>query len=125
MAFTSFSSLSQVIKKYQIKYVEELFHTFKIRKASEVLQQDITFTLQNVAYDISESAICENLIYPILKAVWRPFSKELAIWSHQPIAFAEELSGIPDYFISRRSELGKIVLDYPLLAVVEVKKNDF
>lgn len=69
MAFTSFSSLSQVIKKYQIKYVEELFHAFKIRKASEVLQQDITFTLQNVAYDISESAICENLIYPILKAV--------------------------------------------------------
>ena len=125
MAFTSFSSLSQVIKKYQIKYVEELFHAFKIRKASEVLQQDITFTLQNVAYDISESAICENLIYPISKAAWRPFSKELAIWSHQPIAFAEELSGIPDYLISRRLELGKIVLDYPLLAVVEVKKNDF
>ena len=99
MAFTSFSSLSQVIKKYQIKYVEELFHAFKIRKASEVLQQDITFTLQNVGHDISEPAICESLIYPILKAAWRSFSKELAIRSHQPIAFTEELLGIPDYLI--------------------------
>ena len=130
MAFTSFSSLSQVIKKYQIKYVEELFPAFEIRKAPEVLQEDISFTLQNVAYNISEPAICENLIYPILKAAWRPFSKELAIWSHQPIAFIEELSGIPDYLISRRSELGKIVLDYPHLAVtvrrpVEAKKDDF
>ena len=82
MAFTSFSTLSQVIKKYQIKYVEELFPAFEVRKAPEILQEDISFTLQNVAYNISEPAICENLIYPILKAAWRPFSKELAIWSH-------------------------------------------
>lgn len=66
-----------------------------------------------------------NLIYPVLKAAWRPFANELALWSHQAIEFTEELSGIPDYMISRRSELGKIVLDYPLLAVVEAKKDDF
>ena len=125
MAFTSFRSLSEVIKKYQIKYQEELFPAFKINKAPEVLREDISFTLQNVAYNISEPAICENLIYPILKAAWRPFAKDLAIWSHQPIIFTEELSGVPDYLISRRSELGKIVLDYPLLAVVEAKKDDF
>ncbi|MEY4538635.1 MAG: hypothetical protein RLZZ306_392 [Bacteroidota bacterium] len=125
MAFTSFRSLSEVIKKYQIKYQEELFPAFEINKAPEVLREDISFTLQNVAYNISEPAICENLIYPILKAAWRPFAKDLAIWSHQPIMFTEELSGVPDYLISRRSELGKIVLDYPLLAVVEAKKDDF
>ncbi len=125
MAFTSFRSLSEVIKKYQIKYQEELFPAFEIHKAPEVLREDISFTLQNVAYNISEPAICENLIYPILKAAWRPFAKDLAIWSHQPIIFTEELSGVPDYLISRRSELGKIVLDYPLLAVVEAKKDDF
>jgi hypothetical protein len=125
MAFTSFKSLSEVIKKFQVKYVEESFPVFEICQAPEVLREDISFTLQNVAYNISEPAICENLIYPILKAAWRPFSKDLALWSHQPIEFNEELSGIPDYLISRRSELGKIVLDFPLLAVVEAKKDDF
>ncbi len=125
MAFTTYKSLSEVIKKFKIKYVGEDFPAFEPNKAPEVLQDDISFTLQNVAYDISEPAICENLIYPVLKAAWRPFANELALWSHQAIEFTEELSGIPDYLISRRSELGKIVLDYPLLAVVEAKKDDF
>ncbi len=125
MAFTSFKSLSEVMKRFQIKYDEAPFPSFEIEPAPEVLREDISFTLQNVAYDISEPAICENLIYPILKATWRPFSKELALWSHQPIEFNEELSGIPDYLLSRRSELGKIVLGFPLLAVVEAKKDDF
>ena len=38
MAFTSFSSLSQIIKKYQIKYVEELFPAFEIRKAPDIVR---------------------------------------------------------------------------------------
>jgi len=125
MAFTTYKSLSEVIKKFKIKYVGENFPVFEPNKAPEVLQDDISFTLQNVAYDISEPAICENLIYPVLKAAWRPFANELALWSHQAIEFTEELSGTPDYLISRRSDLGKIVLDYPLLAVVEAKKDDF
>jgi hypothetical protein len=125
MAFTSFKSLAEVVKKFQIKYDEAQFPSFEIQPAPDVLREDISFTLQNVAYDISEPAICENLIYPILKATWRPFSNELALWSHQPIEFNEELSGIPDYLLSKRSELGKIVLGFPLLAVVEAKKDDF
>ena len=125
MAFTTYKSLSEVIKKFKIKYVGENFPVFEPNKAPEVLQDDISFTLQNVAYDVSEPAICENLIYPVLKAAWRPFANELALWSHQAIEFTEELSGTPDYLISRRSDLGKIVLDYPLLAVVEAKKDDF
>ncbi len=125
MAFTTYKSLSEVIKKFKIKYVGEDFPAFEPNTAPEVLQDDISFTLQNIAYDISEPAICENLIYPVLKAAWRPFASELALWSHQAIEFTEELSGIPDYLISRRSDLGKIVLDYPLLAVVEAKKDDF
>ncbi|MDZ7934141.1 MAG: hypothetical protein U5M51_04070 [Emticicia sp.] len=125
MAFTTYKSLAEVIKKFKIKYEGEDFPAFEASKAPEVLQEDISFTLQNVAYDISEPAICENLIYPVLKAAWRPFANELALWSHQAIEFTEELSGIPDYMISKRSELGKIVLDYPLLAVVEAKKDDF
>lgn len=99
MAFTTYKSLSEVIKKIKIKYVGEDFPVFEPNKAPEVLQDDISFTLQNVAYDVSEPAICENLIYPVLKAAWRPFANELALWSHQAIEFTEELSGIPDYLI--------------------------
>ena len=37
------------------------------------MQQDIVFTLKEVAYDVSEAAICENLIYPILKEAWKRY----------------------------------------------------
>jgi hypothetical protein len=34
-------------------------------------------------------------------------------------------SGTPDYIFSKRSDLGKTVLEQPFVSVVEVKKNDF
>jgi len=37
----------------------------------------------------------------------------------------DEFIGIPDYLSSKRSELGKIIFDFPLLAVVEAKKDGF
>lgn len=60
MAFTTYKSLSEVIKKFQIKYEGEDFPAFEPSKAPDVLQDDISFTLQNVAYDISKPAICET-----------------------------------------------------------------
>lgn len=45
--------------------------------------------------------------------------------SHQSIKYDSELFGIPDYIISKRSELGKIIFETPYLAVVEAKKDDF
>ena len=43
----------------------------------------------------------------------------------QPITYDDVLSGTPDYFISTRSELGKLVVGTPLIMLVEAKKNDF
>lgn len=35
------------------------------------------------------------------------------------------LSGTPDYIFSKKSSLGKTVLETPIVIVVEAKKNDF
>ena len=35
------------------------------------------------------------------------------------------LTGTPDYMFSRKSPLGKTVLEAPLVVIVEAKKNDF
>lgn len=125
MAFTSFKSLAEVLKKYKIRYQEQDFEITQNVEAPPVLREDITFTLNEVAYDVSEAAICENLIYPILKTAWRRYSDILAIWSRPNLLLDNELSGIPDYVISKKSELGKIMLESPYVAVVEAKKDDF
>ena len=116
MAFTNpFKSLAAVLKHYQIHYKEADFDIIKTATISESVQQDIVFTLKEVAYDVSEAAICENLIYPILKEAWKRYVDIFAIWSHTALEYDDELTGIPDYLISKRSELGKIIFDSPLL----------
>lgn len=126
MAFTNqFKSLAAVLKHYQIHYKEADFEIIKTATLNESVRQDIVFTLKEVAYDVSEAAICENLIYPMLKAAWKLYADVFAIWSHASLEYNDELTGIPDYLISKRSPLGKIIFDSPLLAVVEAKKDNF
>ena len=78
-----------------------------------------------MAYDVSEAMICEAILFPILREVWKPFCKELMLWSHTAIYYNGTLSGTPDYLFARQSKLGKIVLDKPYVAIVEAKKDDF
>ena len=125
MAFTQFKTLGDVLKQYRIRYEEENFKILTQVKVPKSLVTDLAFTLKNIAYDVSEAAICENLIYPILKSVWIPYVDSFALWSHKPIEYDTDLAGIPDYLISKRSELGKIVFEVPYIAVVEAKKDDF
>lgn len=126
MAFTNqFKSLAAVLKHYQIHYDEADFQIIKTILLNDEVREDILFTLKEVAYDVSEAAICENLIYPLLKAAWKNYADIFSIWSHTALEYDDELTGIPDYLISKRSDLGKIIFDNPVLAVVEAKKDNF
>ena len=72
----------------------------------------------------SEFAICESLVYPILKEVWKHFP-QFKLWSHVPLKFNDDLSGTPDYILARLSPLGTPVMEEPYLLVVEAKQDDF
>ena len=125
MSFNQFKSLPDVLKKYSLTLQESQWQNIPQITAPDILKEEINFTLENVPYSSSEVAICENLIYPILKQAWKSYAGFLAIWSQAPLNYNKELSGIPDYLIAKRSPLGRIVLDLPYIAVVEAKKDDF
>jgi hypothetical protein len=125
MVSTDFETLGDVLKLYRIRYSKKTFQITKQSKVPKALATDLAFTLKNIAYDVSEAAICENLLYPILKNVWMPYVSTFALWSHKAISYDSDLVGIPDYLISKRSDLGKIVFEAPYIAVVEAKKDDF
>lgn len=126
MAFRTYQSLGEVQKAYTLRRdVVNFPAPFPMVKAPQSLHDDVAFTVQHVAYKVSEAAVCENLIYPILREVWKPYLTVFAIWSHQPISLTDELSGIPDYLFTKRSELGPIVFETPYIAVAEAKRDDF
>ena len=125
MAFTDFKSADQVQTAYRIKYTEADF----IQRASvlppEPFVLDYEFSKNNFDIFSSEASRCEAVIYPILREVCKPFVSQYSLWSHKSIAADSTLTGTPDYIISKRSELGKNVLEYPLVVVAEAKQNDF
>jgi len=65
------------------------------------------------------------VIFPILREVYKKYNEEFSLWVQKPISYDERLNGTPDYIVSKKSELGKTFLEFPLLIVAEAKKNDF
>jgi hypothetical protein len=127
MPFASYTSISDVAHAYQITVRLEDFIVPLERPVSEYLRSELAFAQAYVGFaDGSEFAVCENLIYPVLKEVWKSYTDHLILWSHIPLNYDEDLSGTPDYVLCRRSPLGPWVLDnQPCLLVMEAKKDDF
>jgi hypothetical protein len=125
MAFSNYKSISSVIKKFQIKYVQSNFMLEVEFPAKESFREELDLLFTDGVIDNSEDAICENLIYPVLKEVWKPYRSKLTLWSHEALAYDEDLSGIPDYTVTQRNSLSTIVFDKPYFLIVEAKQDKF
>ena len=129
MAFgdkTPYKIIGHVLAAYQLHYTQsEVLKIDLDCKAPLALQNYISFSLKNTAYKASEAAVCENLIYPVLREAWSLYTDELMLWSHQSIMYDKILRGTPDYIFTKKSPLGKPVFESPYVAVVEAKLDDF
>lgn len=125
MAFADFKSLAQVQEKYNIRYAEEDFLEYRELSPSETFLNEFEFSLKNMDVFASEASRCENVIYPILREIYKSFVARYALWSHKAITYNSDLTGIPDYIISTKSELGKTVLGLPIIVVTEAEQNNF
>ena len=126
MSFQDFASTDDVLEKYDLIMRDETFVDYKQIQPispSEILMHNLEFDLQHHR-SLSEYALCERIIYPVLREPWMRHSK-LIVWSHTSIHADEELSGVPDYLIARKSPRGFQRIEFPLLAVIEAKKENF
>ncbi len=125
MAFTSYKNLEMLVKAFQLTYQENDFIIESQLPLNDYFKQKFQILLREGVVDNSESAICENLIAPILTETWYEYKDIFLLWSHQTLVYDEDLSGVSDYILAQKSPLGKIVFDKPFLAAMEAKKDDF
>lgn len=125
MAFSDFKSISEVQERYKIKYEEGLFLAPNETMPSEEFIRDFEFNKENIDTFTSEASRSEIVISPMLREMYKKHSRNYSFWIQKGISFDEVLTGTPDYIFSRKSPLGKTVLEAPLVIVVEAKKNDF
>ncbi len=125
MPFGSFKALGEAISAFQVMEVQEDFINPEPFPVHEYFRTSLRARLASWPVNCSESAICENLLYPVLQEVALAYADVLVVWSHIPIYRDDELLGVPDYLIAKRSPLSKEVLATPLAMIMEAKKNDF
>ncbi|HMV49033.1 MAG TPA: hypothetical protein PLD20_01770 [Blastocatellia bacterium] len=125
MAFTDFKTIAEVQEQFSIKYRAADFVRVTPVEISPALAEELLFVARYIDTRVSEFAIRETLIFPVLREAYKKYAEEFSLWSHRFIKYDERLVGTPDYFVSKRSELGKTVLGKPLLLMAEAKKNDF
>ena len=125
-SFSPFKTLADALSHFEIssQKAEIIFVKEKI-VVPPALAETIHFNLVETTYNISEAAICEAIIYPIIREIWKLFKDHLSLWSHKSLSKKAKDSGIPDYIITKRSPLGKEVMDMPILVMIEAKKDDF
>jgi hypothetical protein len=125
MAISSYKTIGEVLKAFQTTYTESNF----IREAEfnipDYFREDLETVMREGVVDNSEFAICENLIYPVLKEIWKKYSSKFTLWSHESLNYDEKLSGFPEYILAKRSSLGKVVFDKPYFILVEAKQDNF
>lgn len=127
MAFNSYTCIDDVVKKFRLRFVQGplLPPDPTAPLFSDHFREELAFNLRKLPIGRSEIGAGEVLLFPILREVWKPYSDELALFTHEGLTFDDDLTGTPDYFICKVSEFGQTIPDVPVLLIAEAKLDDF
>lgn len=125
MPFSAYKTIGAVLKEFQITYIELNFVVETPFNISDYFREDLEIVRQDNVVNNSEYAICEYVIVPILKEVWKQYRSKFILWSHQALNCDANLNGFPEYILAQKSPLGKLVFDRPYFVIIEAKQDDF
>jgi hypothetical protein len=125
MAYNNYQELGEVLQKFQIYYTEVNFMGETEFSIPSYFVEDLEIVMEDGLPDHSEFTICENLIYPVIKEVWKHYRNKFVLWSHKYLTDCENPDRFPEYILAKRSHLGKVVFDRPYLILVDAKQDRF
>jgi len=125
MTFNNYQELGEVLQKFQIYYTEVNFIGETEFRIPGYFVEDLEIVMQDGLPNNSEFTICENLIYPVIKEVWKHYRNKFVLWSHKYLSDRENPDRFPEYILAKRSRLGKVVFDKPYLVLVDAKQDRF
>jgi len=125
MGFSNYKDIGEVLQEFQVTYTEANFIRETEFSIPDYFREDLEFMMREAVVDNSEFAVCENLIYPVIKEVWKRYHSKFILWSHKSLTYDQDLSGFPEYILAKRSPLGKLVFGKPYFLLVEAKQDKF
>ncbi len=122
----NFNGFEEILENFRLKFrFDEFINFLKIQpvETEEWFKSELKFSLANRGEDDKEFFTSEFIIVPFLKEIWKRHPR-LNLFSHVQIK-ADDLTVIPDYLISSKSETGYKTVKKPLLLTVEAKNEKF
>jgi len=126
MKFSDFKSNSELLAYFgwRIESSEFIdFEQIENVKIPAYIKEDLRFVLSERGKTDMEAYVCEALIFPMLKEVWKRNPK-IKVFSHPQIKY-EDLVLVPDYVVSPKDKTGANEFTTPLLITVEAKHDDY
>ena len=125
MKFSDFKSIEDVQAKYPLAVTKTKFLPDVELLPSEGFIEDIQFALSVQNSVESEMFFREYFIAPFMRETWKRHPS-LKLWVNRKLAYKDELTGEPDYYIATRPVgVTSNPVGQPLLAVAEAKQEDF
>lgn len=127
MAFTSYTSIDDVIRKHKVRWLpgRVVNPLADAPPFTDYFRAELQFSLTRLPPSRSESGASGVILFPIVREVWREYYTELSLFSHEALASDADLAGFPDYFVCKQSEFGPFYPTPPYLLVIEAKLDDF
>jgi hypothetical protein len=127
MAFTSYTCIDDVIRKHRVRWVSGsvIGLATDAPRFGDYFRAELAFNQTALPPARSESGADKQLLFPIIREVWRTYHNQLSLFSHELLMFDADLTGFPDYFVCRQSEFGPFYPTPPYLIVIEAKLDDF
>lgn len=72
-------TIGVVLQEFQVRYCEDDFVENLAFQIPDYFREDLALMLRDGMVDNSEYAICENLIYPVLKEVWKIYRQDFIL----------------------------------------------
>jgi hypothetical protein len=86
MSYREVKTIGAVLQEFQVHYREDSFVEPLPFSIPDYFRKDLHLMMREGLVDNSEFAICENLIYSVLKEVWKQHRQHFILWSHQVLA---------------------------------------
>lgn len=124
MSYGNYTTYEEVATTFNIKFIEANFIQEKRIAIDEALFNFINENVRTKRNYVTENAICESIISPILNIVAK--HHELPVWSHMrfDVSIEEGLIGVPDFIIAPASDIGT-TFTTPIICITEAKKENF
>ncbi len=125
MQFSDFKRVKDVLEKYPLATKKEIFLRDVVIELPEWFIDKLHFALTRQSEIEHEMFFRELFIGPFMEQAWMLHPK-LKLWINQNLAYQDELTGAPDYFVAQQVEgVTQNLIGKPLLAVAEAKQEDF